>query len=100
MMKMKRLLMLFYLIFYYYNDYFRFAALTQMGFRFSEPFIKFLVAKSDPVKHSQVSVDQFIVLCIQIQRFTEAFRARDAEQKGIISIQFEDFLQIALTCST
>lgn len=38
--------------------------------------------------------------CIQIQRFTDAFRVRDTEQKGIITIGFEDFLGIALSmCS-
>lgn len=77
-----------------------FAALSQMGFRFSPNFIKFLVSKSDPKTHKDVSVDQFIVLCIQIQRFTEAFRARDQQQNGTITINFEDFLTVALDCST
>lgn len=40
-----------------------FQALSQMGFRFSQEFIKFLVAKCDPKTHNEVSVDQFIVLC-------------------------------------
>jgi peflin len=72
----------------------------QMGFRFSPDFIKFLVFKSDPTTHKDVSVDQFIVLCVQIQRFTEAFRARDTEQKGVITIGFEDFLNVALSSSS
>jgi peflin len=75
-------------------------ALTQMGFRFSPDFIKFLVFKSDPKEHKNVSVDQFIVLCVQIQRFTEAFRARDANQTGQITIGFEDFLNVALSTSS
>lgn len=76
------------------------SALSQMGFRFSQSFIKFLVGKNDPKLHKEVSVDQFIVLCIQIQRFTEAFRARDQQQNGTITINFEDFLTVALDCST
>lgn len=76
-----------------------FTALSQMGFRFSPDFIKFLVIKSDTVEKRQVSVDQFIVLCVQIQRFTEAFRTRDTNQQGVISIGFEEFLTIALSCS-
>ncbi|KAJ6627323.1 Peflin [Pseudolycoriella hygida] len=75
-------------------------ALGQMGFRFSPNFIKFLVTKCDARSHKNVSVDQFIVLCIQIQRFTEAFRMRDSQQTGTITINFEDFLTVALDCST
>ena len=47
-----------------------FAALQQMGFRFSPEFIKFLIARCDLQNHKHMSVDQFIVICIQIQRFT------------------------------
>ncbi|XP_026473975.1 peflin-like [Ctenocephalides felis] len=74
-------------------------ALTQMGFRFSDQFITFLVNKSDVQNHKEVSVDQFIVMCVQIQRFTEAFRQRDSQQTGTITIAFEDFLNVALSCS-
>lgn len=74
-------------------------ALGQMGFRFTPNFIKFLVSKSDTKEHKEVSVDQFIVLCVQIQRFTEAFRSRDTQQNGTITINFEDFLTVALDCS-
>uniref|UniRef100_A0A336KUM0 CSON015227 protein n=1 Tax=Culicoides sonorensis TaxID=179676 RepID=A0A336KUM0_CULSO len=77
-----------------------FQALTQMGFRFTPEFVKFLVAKCDPAKRNEVSVDQFIVLCVQIQRFTDAFRVRDTEQKGVITIGFEDFLTVALSVSS
>lgn len=71
-----------------------------MGFRFSPEFVKSLIAKSDTTNHRLMSVDQFLVVCVQIQRFTEAFRQRDTERKGVISINFEDFLSVALNCST
>lgn len=71
-------------------------ALTQMGFRFTPEFISFLVKRCEDGK---VSVDYFIVLCVQIQRFTEAFRARDSQQNGTVTIGFEDFLNVALSCS-
>lgn len=70
-----------------------------MGFRFTPEFINFLVKKSDPQNNKEVSVDQFIVLCVQIQRFTEAFRQRDTQQNGTITIAFEDFLSVAIGCS-
>lgn len=75
------------------------AALTQMGYRLSPEFIKFLIKKSDLQGHQSITVDQFIVLCVQIQRFTEAFRTRDKEQTGTITIGFEDFLGVALSCN-
>ncbi|XP_078045470.1 penta-EF-hand domain containing protein peflin [Augochlora pura] len=75
------------------------AALTQMGYRLSPDFTSFLIKKSDPTGHSSITVDQFIVLCVQIQRFTDAFRVRDSDQAGTISIAFEDFLSVALSCS-
>lgn len=52
-----------------------------------------------PPGHKEVSVDQFIVLCVQVQRFTEAFRQRDTQQNGTITIGFEDFLTVAIGCS-
>ncbi|XP_076755614.1 penta-EF-hand domain containing protein peflin [Xylocopa sonorina] len=75
------------------------AALTQMGYRLSPDFVSFLIKKSDPIGQSSITVDQFIVLCVQIQRFTDAFRLRDSEQTGVINIGFEDFLTVALQCS-
>jgi Ca2+-binding EF-hand superfamily protein len=71
-----------------------------MGFKFTPDFVKFLIAKSDLQHHRQMSVDQFIVVCVQIQRFTEAFRVRDKELKGVITIGFEDFLSVAINCTT
>lgn len=56
---------------------FVFAALHQMGFRFSPEFIKFLVTKSDLQNHKHMSVDQFIVVCVQIQRFTGKNQVED-----------------------
>lgn len=73
-------------------------AFQQMGFHFSPEFVTFIIAKNDLKTHKQITVDQFIVTCIQIQRFTEAFRSHDKELKGVITIAFEQFLSIALNC--
>lgn len=66
-----------------------------MGFSFSPDFTKQLTIKSHD--HKEISVDEFIVLCVTIQRLTEAFRLRDTQQNGVISINFEDFLNVVLT---
>ncbi|GBP28274.1 Peflin [Eumeta japonica] len=73
-------------------------AFTQMGFHFSPEFIKFL-CKRNNANDGKVSVDNFIVLCVQIQRFTEAFKERDTQRNGTVTIGFEDFLNVALSCS-
>lgn len=75
-------------------------ALQQMGFRFSPDFITLLIKKSDLQSHRVMTVDQFIVVCVQIQKFTEEFRKRDTNMAGTITIGFEDFLGLALNCST
>lgn len=46
------------------------AAFTQMGYRFTPEFIQFLMKKCDISNQESITVDQFIVLCVQIQRFT------------------------------
>lgn len=66
-----------------------------MGFSFSPQFTKQLTQKSN--NHHEVTVDEFIVLCVTIQRLTEAFRQRDTQQNGVIQINFEDFLSVVLT---
>ena len=73
-------------------------ALAQMGFRFSQQFVQFLISVQG-TNRTEVSVDQFIVLCVKVQRFTDAFRQRDTSQQGSITIGFEDFLGIALSCT-
>lgn len=40
-----------------------------------------------------------IYIYIYLIFFTDAFRVRDTEQTGVISIGFEDFLGVALNCS-
>ncbi|XP_058803461.1 peflin [Phymastichus coffea] len=74
------------------------AAFTQMGYRFTPEFINFLIKRYDGNQNGNVTVDQFIVLCVQIQKFTEEFRRRDTELTGTINIGFEDFLGVALNC--
>lgn len=75
-------------------------ALSQMGFRFSQQFVQFLISVNDTRNRREISVDQFIVLCVKIQRFTDAFRQRDTQQQGVITIGYEDFLGVVMSCGT
>lgn len=75
-------------------------AVQQMGFRFSADFFRVIVSKTDTLNQKNISAEQFIVFCVQLQRFTEIFRLRLKEPKDAITIGFEDFLKIIYTCST
>ncbi|XP_042226183.1 peflin-like isoform X2 [Homarus americanus] len=71
-------------------------ALQQMGYRLSPQFVSFLVSKFSP-RMRKVTLDNFIVSNIQLRNLTEAFKSRDCEMKGIISISYEDFVSLAFT---
>jgi Ca2+-binding EF-hand superfamily protein len=45
-------------------------AFTQMGYRFKPEFINFLIKRHDNNNQGIITIDQFIVLCVQIQKFT------------------------------
>lgn len=72
-------------------------ALKMMDINFSPDFIKFLITRSDP-NAKKMSLDQFIVTCIQIQRYTDEFKSRDEQYSGVISIKYEDFLELVMRC--
>ncbi|XP_014206984.1 sorcin [Copidosoma floridanum] len=74
------------------------SAFEQMGYRLSLDFISFLMSRDCCNNQGSLTVDEFIVLCVQIQKFTDEFRVRDTERTGVIKIGFEDFLKVALSC--
>ena len=51
-------------------------AFQQMGYRFT--------------------LDNFIVVCVNIKRLTDTFRSRDREMRGQAVMQYEDFIGLAL----
>lgn len=71
--------------------------LRQLDIHFSPEFIRFLITRNNPVA-KMMSLDQFIITCIQIQRFTDEFKSRDPEYTGNINIKYEDFLELILRC--
>merc|ERR1712020_138013 len=70
-------------------------AFQQMGYRFTPTFVNNLLAKYDP-KTRKLTLDNFIVACVQIKRLTDSFRTRDREMKGAATLAYEDFVGIAL----
>lgn len=70
------------------------SALQQMGYNLTPQFVGFLVSKFAP-RTRQVTLDNFIVANIQIQRLTNAFRKHDTGMKGVITINYEEFMSLA-----
>eukprot|EP00088_Acartia_fossae_P042303 TRINITY_DN443_c0_g1_i4.p1 TRINITY_DN443_c0_g1~~TRINITY_DN443_c0_g1_i4.p1 ORF type:complete len:250 (-),score=86.58 TRINITY_DN443_c0_g1_i4:1359-2108(-) len=70
-------------------------ALEQMGYRFSPTFISNLLAKYD-ARGRRLTLDNFIVSNVQIKRLTDSFRSRDKEMRGQATLQYEDFIGIAI----
>lgn len=72
-------------------------ALKHMDIHFSPEFISFLVTRCDPINR-RISLSQFIVTCVQIQKYTDEFKNRDDNYSGTINLRYEDFLEMVLRC--
>ena len=70
-------------------------ALQQMGYRFTPAFVQNLLIKYDH-KTKRLTLDNFILACIHIKRLTDGFRVRDRNMQGQITIQYEDFIGLAM----
>jgi len=70
-------------------------AFQQMGYRFSPTFVQNLLSKYDP-RTRRLTLDNFIVASVQIQRLTTSFRNRDREMRGQATLAYEDFVGLAL----
>ena len=66
-----------------------------MGYRFSPTFVQNLLSKYDP-RTRRLTLDNFIVASVQIQRLTTSFRNRDREMRGQATLAYEDFVGLVL----
>ncbi|CAI4222501.1 unnamed protein product [Auanema sp. JU1783] len=72
-------------------------ALTQFGYRLSEQFYNILMNKFDRTHSGQINFDDFIQLCVVLQTLTAAFRDKDSDRDGVITIQYEEFLTMVFS---
>jgi len=70
-------------------------AFNQMGYRFTPTFIQNVLAKYD-ARTRRLTLDNFIVVCVNIKRLTDSFRTRDRDMRGQAVLQYEDFIGLAL----
>lgn len=70
-------------------------AFQQMGYRFSPVFVQNLLARYD-ARTRRLTLDNFIVASVQIKRLTDGFRTRDHAMQGQATLQYEDFVGLAM----
>lgn len=70
-------------------------ALQQMGYRFTSTFIQNLLAKFNP-RERTLTLDNFIIVSVQVKRLTDSFRQRDAQMQGTATMAYEDFVGLAM----
>jgi Ca2+-binding EF-hand superfamily protein len=69
-------------------------ALTQFGYRLSEGFYNLLMQKFDRTHSGTIYFDDFVQLCVVLQTLTASFRDKDTDRDGIISVEYEEFLNM------
>nr|CAH7725622.1 unnamed protein product [Callosobruchus chinensis] len=67
-------------------------ALTSFGYRLSDGVISIILRKFDRHGNGTILFDDFIQLCVVLHTLTAAFRERDKDQDGVITIHYEEFL--------
>lgn len=72
-------------------------ALTAFGYRLSEGLIETIVRKYDRSGRGIIYFDDFIQCCIVLYTLTSAFRQYDTDQDGIITIHYEQFLNMVFS---
>ena len=70
-------------------------AFAQMGYQFSPMFVQGLLSKYD-MRTKRLSLDNFIVITMRIRSLTDGFRNRDQMKNGQATMQYEDFLGLAM----
>jgi len=71
-------------------------ALTSFGYRLHPSTVDMLLKKFDRIGHGSVAFDDFIQCCVVLHTLTSAFRQHDTDQDGVITIHYEQFLQMVM----
>lgn len=73
-------------------------ALNMFGYNLSERLVEVLIRKFDRNGDGTILFDNFIQCCIILHTLTSAFRQRDNDTDGMITISYEDFLFMVFDC--
>ena len=70
-------------------------AFQQMGYGLSSDFVQDLLVKYSP-RTKKLTLDNFIVMCVQLKRVSDGFRSRDQSSHGRATLRYEDFVGLAM----
>ncbi|XP_019879050.1 programmed cell death protein 6-like [Aethina tumida] len=73
------------------------AALTTFGYRISDQLVSVMISKFDRHGNRTIYFDDFIQCCIILHTLTAAFRQHDTDQDGVITIHYEQFLNMVFS---
>lgn len=71
-------------------------AFNEMGYRVSPQLTQLIVTLFDRASRRSLKFDDFIQACVMLRGLTDAFRARDSNQNGVIQVSYEDFMTMAV----
>lgn len=73
------------------------AALTTFGYRLSDSVIGIMIKKFDRFGKGTILFDDFIQCSVILHTLTSSFRSHDADQDGVIKINYEQFLEMVFS---
>ncbi|XP_072167871.1 sorcin-like isoform X1 [Diadema setosum] len=71
-------------------------AFATFGYRLSPQFCHLVVKRFDRGHVNTIKFDDFIQVCVMLKSLTEAFRRKDTSMNGVITVHYEDFLEMVL----
>ncbi|KAL1476629.1 hypothetical protein MTO96_036373 [Rhipicephalus appendiculatus] len=72
-------------------------ALRSFGYRLSDEAVGLLLMKYDRERKGSINFDDYILCCVTLQTFTNAFKSYDTDMDGYITISYENFLKLGLS---
>uniref|UniRef100_A0A7S0X1H2 EF-hand domain-containing protein n=1 Tax=Chlamydomonas leiostraca TaxID=1034604 RepID=A0A7S0X1H2_9CHLO len=70
-------------------------ALRHAGFNLDPPVVQAMMSRHDPDNNNQMSLDEFIRMCLFLQSCVRTFSAFDAQRTGRITLDFGQFVYAA-----
>ncbi|KAK2722512.1 programmed cell death protein 6-like isoform X1 [Artemia franciscana] len=71
-------------------------AFMNFGYRLTDPTVHMMLRKFDRLGKGTIYFDDFIQCCIVLHNLTSAFSQFDTDRDGVITIHYEQFLQMVL----
>jgi len=72
-------------------------ALTTFGYRLAPQFSDMLIRKFDRAQRGAIEFDSFIQACVMLKCLTDSFRMKDTQQTGVITLQYQEFLDMVFS---